>query len=114
MISVNFEAPVRKGVGLAAGDQLGLELLAKHARRDFAARSCDGLAAERSIYMYAPISDDLRSRPDDRGDDEIAMTSVEPLTRANRVVVHQCRGAEDFRFGLRSGCGGWLRGFLRR
>src|SRR5690606_30168514 len=95
--------------------QLGLEFLAEHARRHFPARTRDGLAAQGSIYMYAPVRDDLRAGTYNRRDDEIAMTRVDALARAHRVMVHQSRGAETlgFRLGSRRCCG--LRRFpLRR
>src|SRR5262245_699757 len=74
-----------------AGDrhQLGVEFLAQHPRARPAERPRQRTAAQRAIYMYAPVGHDLRARPDQVRHDEVAVPRVHALARADRFALKQ-------------------------
>lgn len=70
--------------------ELRIELLAEDARAGVTACARERPAAQRSIYMYAPVSHHLGSGAHLSGNDEIAVAGVDALTRANGLVMDQC------------------------
>src|SRR6185436_4867651 len=70
------------------GHQLGMKLVAEHARTHFAAHAGHRPPAQRAVDVHAAVRHHLGAGADGARDYQIAMTRVDLLTRAHRTVMH--------------------------
>src|SRR5881394_2231039 len=87
------------------GHELGIELLAKNARRLLAARAGKGATAQCAVDVDAAVGHDFRAGADDVQDDEIAIARIDTLPGTHRLVMNQ----RDHRLRRLGRGGGWQR-----
>src|SRR6267154_1007191 len=70
--------------------ELGVELLAEHARSHVFARASHSAPAQRAVNVHTTISHHLGTGADSCRDDEVTIARVDTLAGAHRLMVDEC------------------------